>query len=540
MTREPGSRGTPCHHTLRWGTIAASLTLIAGTALAQEPPPHGFLIVRGTDTLGIERVTSSPALLASELVMTGQPRLTWSAPRTGPHALGAITLTAFASASPDAAVLQRAVLELVGDSVRFETSGPSGAAAPPRKIATKPGAFLLQNASAAMLELLVQRAAATPAPIDTIPVFLTSGGQTFDAYIRVAGDSAWVTLAGQETRVSLAGGRMREAVLASQNLRMIRLEGEALRAVKVGATDYSPPAGAPYRAEHVKIPGKGGHILAATLTLPTGAAGRLPVVITISGSGGQDRDEYIPLLPGFRPFRQIADTLGRRGVAVLRFDDRGMFESTGNPLTATSADFADDVRSIVTWLRARPDINPDAVFLLGHSEGGLIAPIVAATDPKLRGIVLMAGPSKNGRDIIYYQQRYAIDHDTSHKTPQARDSAARVARAQFDSMATQQPWMKFFVSHDPLATARQVKVPVFVVQGATDRQVTADQAEVLVSTFRQAGNRDVELLLLPDRNHLFLPDADGSPSGYTRLPSGKIGPEVLGPIVEWIVKRAAP
>lgn len=520
------------------GVLTALLTAVAAAvASAQAPQPYGFLYLRGNDTSGVERVTDTPALISGEIILTGQPRLVWSAPRTGPHQLGKFTLSAFGSAAPDAPVLQRFVMDVVDDSVVFEVSGPTGPATT-RKVGTRRGAVALHNASAAMLEVLVQRAVATPAPVDTIPVFLAAGGQTLDSEIRVAGDSAWMTLAGQTTRISLKDGRMQEAALDAAKVRMIRLEGRALAATTAGKTDYSAPAGAPYTAEHVKIPGKGGHVLGATLTLPRGATGKVPVVVTISGSGGQDRDEYIPLVPNFRPFRQLADTLGRRGVAVLRFDDRGMFESTGDHANATSGDFADDVRSIVTWLRARPEINPDAVFLLGHSEGGLIAPIVAATDPKLRGIVLMAGPSKNGRDIIYYQQRYAVDHDTAYKTPQVRDSVARAMRVQFDSIAKAQPWMNFFVTHDPIATAKQVKVPVFVVQGATDRQVTADQGEELAKTFRAAGNRDVELLMLPDRNHLFLADPDGSPSGYTKLPSGRIGPEVLGPIVEWIVKRA--
>ncbi len=520
------------------GVRAVLLTAVtAAVASAQSAEPYGFLYLRGNDTTGVERVTDSPTLISGEIILTGQARLVWSAPRTGPHQLGKFTLSAFGSSAADAPVLQRFVMEVVGDSVVFEVWGPTGAPTT-RKLGTRRGAVALHNASAAMLEVLVQRAVATPAPVDTIPVFLAAGGQTLDSEIRVSGDSAWVTLAGQVTRISLRDGRMQEAALDAARVRMVRLEGRALAATTAGKTDYSAPAGAPYAAEQVKIPGKGGHVLGATLTLPRGAAGKVPVVVTISGSGGQDRDEYIPLVPNYRPFRQIADTLGRRGVAVLRFDDRGMFESTGDHASATSGDFADDVRSIVAWLRARPEIDPDAVFLLGHSEGGLIAPIVAATDPKLRGIVLMAGPSQNGRDIIYFQQRYAIDHDTTYKTPQARDSVARVLRAQFDSIAREQPWMTYFVTHDPIATAKQVRVPVFVVHGATDRQVTAEQGEELVKTFRAAGNRDVELLMLPDRNHLFLADPDGSPSGYTKLPSGRIGPEVLGPIVEWIVKRA--
>lgn len=194
------------------------------------------------------------------------------------------------------------------------------------------------------------------------------------------------------------------------------------------------------------------------------------------------------------------------------------------------------MRAAIAWLRRRPDVNPARIALLGHSEGAMIAPMVAASDPRLAAIVLLAGPSKRGRDIIDYQIRYGVDHDSSIAASK-RDSAFAALQAVADTSAAPPLWMKFFLGYDPLPTIRKVKAPVLILQGATDQQVTADQAEALGDALRQAGNRNVVVRVLPNRNHLFLPDSIGNPSGYVRLPSGKIGPEVMGEIADWLVAR---
>src|SRR5215510_6809263 len=140
----------------------------------------------------------------------------------------------------------------------------------------------------------------------------------------------------------------------------------------------------------VKTPA--GHTLAGTLTLPKGTNAKAPVgaIVTSTGSGPQDRDENIGL-QGYRPFRQIADSLARRGIAVLRMDDRGTGASGGTFKGSTSADFAEDVRAGLAYLRTRPEIKGDRLGVLGHSEGAVIAPMVADQEPTLRAIVLLAG-----------------------------------------------------------------------------------------------------------------------------------------------------
>ena len=283
-----------------------------------------------------------------------------------------------------------------------------------------------------------------------------------------------------------------------------------------------------------------GHTLAGTLTLPTGARGPVPAMVTITGSGLQDRDEAIPIIRGFRPFREIADALGRRGTAVPRMDARGGGGSGGNPTTATGADFADDIRAGVAYLRTRREVDGARIGLIGHSEGGILAPLIASTDSALGGIVLMAGTAWTGRRISEYQNRDLLEHDPK-LTPAQRDSIMqKVVPRALDSVAAALPWFKFWAEYDPLVTARKVRTPVLILQGATDHQVSPGQAEELATGFRQGGNRDVTVRMFPATNHLFLEDPDGYPAGYAELKVNTLRPEVVREVVEWVVKRFRP
>jgi hypothetical protein len=261
-------------------------------------------------------------------------------------------------------------------------------------------------------------------------------------------------------------------------------------------------------------------------------------VISITGSGAQDRDEYISIVPkGYRLFRQIADTLGKRGIAMLRMDDRGYGASGGEFATSTSRDFANDTRAAIAYLRTRSDVDPKRIFLAGHSEGGLIAPMVAIDEPALAGIVLMAGPARTGREILNFQVRYGLEHDTTMSAPK-RDSALAHVPVMVDSMLNSGPWLKFFGSHDPIATARRVKVPVLILQGGDDQQVIASEAKTLEATFKAAGNRDVTARVFPDLNHLFILQPGGNPSGYMTLSSNLAVPEVIGTLADWVASHA--
>jgi fermentation-respiration switch protein FrsA (DUF1100 family) len=159
--------------------------------------------------------------------------------------------------------------------------------------------------------------------------------------------------------------------------------------------------------------------------------------------------------------------------------------------------------------------------------------MVAVTDTKVAAIILLAAPAETGREIIAYQQRYAADADTALHGA-ARDSALARAKTALDDLAGSSPWLHFFLDYDPLPTAAKVRQPVLILQGATDRQVTADQAERLAAAIRSGGNTNVEVHVFPGVDHLFLSDPDGNPAGYTALPSKKLAPGVLSTIVEWL------
>jgi uncharacterized protein len=407
------------------------------------------------------------------------------------------------------------------------------------KLVRGPAAGVIPAQSVAVVPLLARRF-----PRDTVVRMLPMGGDsTIPVTVRHQGDSAVVSFLGIEASTTLPGGAPGDVDVPRSQVHAALWNGRdslpPLAGLRRPVPDYTVPPGAPYTADDVRIPIRSvagdTFSLAGTFTRPVHDR-TVPVVVTITGSGQQTRDEDLwPLLPDYRPFRQIADRLGRAGIGVLRLDDRAVGGSTGS--VGTTADYADDVRQVVAWLRRRPDVAGGKIALLGHSEGGAIAPLVAAQDPKLAGIVLLAGPGKPGRAILTDQLTRPIE-----TAPGLTDSlrAAELAQvpSHIDQLAQSSPWMKWFLDYDPLATARRVRVPVLVLQGALDRQVSAGQADTLAAALRAAGNRDVTEKVYPGLNHLFLrTSGDGSPSEYPGLKDANIPDAVLDDIATWLATR---
>jgi dipeptidyl aminopeptidase/acylaminoacyl peptidase len=320
-------------------------------------------------------------------------------------------------------------------------------------------------------------------------------------------------------------------------------------APKKASVDYSAPADAPFTAEEVTINAKG-FTLAGTLLLPKVAAGArpFPAVITITGSGQETRDEPVPI-PGLEKYgimRQVAETLAARGIAVLRVDDRGVGSSTGLETlqTATSRDFADDVRAEVAYLRSRPEIDAKRIALLGHSEGGNIAPMVAADDPQIAAIVIMAGSAKRGDQITIEQLNEMLERNTT-MTAEEKNKQRAEQQEIINAVRTggdlskypaqvRLPWIKEFWTYDPLPTIRRVRQPVLILHGALDRQVTVEQAGMLEQAARAAGNHDVTVRLFPNLNHLFLPAKTGAFSEYSTLSTSTVGEDVLKILGNWL------
>jgi dipeptidyl aminopeptidase/acylaminoacyl peptidase len=369
----------------------------------------------------------------------------------------------------------------------------------------------------------------------SFPLFIVGAPQPVPALVTwVGSDSVTLDYAGVSFHLAVSpDGRIQGGGMPARALTIVR--GPALDALVAARRDYSAPPGAPYTAEDVVVTTAAGLKLTGTLTIPRGAKGKVPAVVTITGSGPEDRDEESTALRGYRPFRELADTLGRRGIAVLRLDDRGVNGSDVGPRTVTSKDFADDIRAGVAYVRSRSEIDPARVALVGHSEGGMIAPMIAQTDPQLRAIVLMAGNASPGREILRAQQVYAVD-SMMHLTGAAREAALAQSAKATDSLGATAPWMKFFLEHDPSAVAREVKTPVLILQGATDHQVPPSEAPKLAAAFRAGGNTRVTVRVFPETNHLFVADAIGG-FDYGKLSSLHVRPEVLGAIADWLSEQ---
>jgi fermentation-respiration switch protein FrsA (DUF1100 family) len=319
----------------------------------------------------------------------------------------------------------------------------------------------------------------------------------------------------------------------------------------------------PYRDEEVSYDNKLQNVtLAATLTIPPGN-GPFPGVVLITGSGPQDRDES---LLEHKPFLILADYLSRHGIAVLRADDRGTAKSTGDFKAATTADFATDTEAGIAYLKTRVEVDPNKIGLIGHSEGGVIAPMVAARNKDVAFIVMMAGTGVPG-DQILVAQGEAIQVASGKDPVEAAKGAAKeremltlvetekdnavlektlkekmagdMPEAQIGIQIQQitSPWFRYFLTYDPATALRKVTCPVLAINGSLDKQVLPSQnLPPIRKALEESGNKHVEVDELPGLNHLFQTAKTGAPSEYAGIEE-TMSPVALEKMATWILKQ---
>lgn len=328
----------------------------------------------------------------------------------------------------------------------------------------------------------------------------------------------------------------------------------------------------PYYSEDVTFKNSKADIsLAGTLTLPK-KKGKYPVVILISGSGPQNRNEE---LMGHKPFLVISDYLTRNGIGVLRYDERGVGESTGDFDAATSADLATDVKSATEYLKSRKEVDKKNIGLIGHSEGGIIAPMVAAESDDIGFIVLLAGTGIPGDELLLMQQELIwraggvpeSDIDQSIETNKKlfeiivksndlekleedltifltetyeKDSSRIPEGATIEGLVEVQisqyltPWMQYFIKYDPAPTLEKVDCPVLAINGDKDLQVPPkENLEAIEKALRKGGNDQVTTKELENLNHLFQESDTGSLAEYAAIEQ-TFSPVALEVVLEWI------
>lgn len=329
----------------------------------------------------------------------------------------------------------------------------------------------------------------------------------------------------------------------------------------------------PYNSEDVFFENKSDKIfLAGTLTFPKEVK-KFPAAVLISGSGPQNRDEE---LLGHKPFLVLSDHLTRNGYAVLRFDDRGVGESEGDFKSATTEDFAKDVLAAVEYLKTRNEIDHSRIGLIGHSEGGIIAPMAAIQNDKIAFIVLLAGTGLPGEEILYLQSRLieeasgtpeedikrslefsSVIYDAIKKSGDFVVAEKRIkeyfwreymemsdedkqkigdpeAFLNIQLRVTLTPWFKFFLTYDPAPALEKVKCPVLAIIGEKDLQVPPkENLPAIEEALKRGGNQNYTVKELPGLNHLFQTAETGSPIEYAKIEE-TMAPLALDTITNWL------
>ncbi len=326
----------------------------------------------------------------------------------------------------------------------------------------------------------------------------------------------------------------------------------------------------PYIAEEVVYKNEKADIeLAGTFTIPEGE-GPFPAVVLLTGSGPQNRDEQ---LLGHKPFLVIADFLTRNGIAVLRADDRGVGASTGNFASATTADFAEDGLAGIEYLKTRKEVNQQMLGFIGHSEGGIMAPIAASKSADVAWIILLAGPGSNLGDNVTFQRiRMARQAGASEESLKIQekilqavnnivrkdisDEEVRLQVRQYfadlpetekqllnwsdemvDALASQllEAWWRYSLKHDPEETLKSLDIPVLALLAEKDMQVPVALNLSHLERSLENGHQKSRVIVMPGLNHLFQHCDTGDGSEYVKIEE-TISPEVLSLMADWIKK----
>jgi pimeloyl-ACP methyl ester carboxylesterase len=433
----------------------------------------------------------------------------------------------------------------------FTEAGQSGE----RTAAIAPDAVLLPSPFWGAFEALAERLKNASAG-STIPAYSLQGefpievGESSDEVI----DVGIRAVRARRTLVRLIApgvAPLDAEVWGDENGRLIRLSIPA-QGVEVVREDVASVAA---RRVIVSRPGDeqvwisgNGFSLAGTLSKPpTAAAGRLPSVVLIGGSGLTDRDETTFGIP---IFGQLAGQLADAGFLVLRYDKRGVGQSGGRPEAATLADYADDVRSAIEFLRRRKDVDRNRIALVGHSEGGSVAMLTAAKNDRIAAVVLIDAIGVTGAEVNLEQVTHAVSRTTrSEADKQATiELQKRIQRAVLTGKGWEGipanirrqadiPWFQSFLAFDPAKPMADMRQPVLIVQSMLDTQVApanADRLEQLAKARKRGG--PVDVVKVPGINHLLVPAATGEPEEYATLKSKQISPAVGSGISSWLQK----
>jgi pimeloyl-ACP methyl ester carboxylesterase len=417
-----------------------------------------------------------------------------------------------------------------------------------------PRAVVLPNDFFAAYELLALRLSVSPAGT-RIPIYIPAVGETTITVNEAAARRVSLTDRALDLReyvltVATASGARPVELWVDARGRLARLVMPTSDIVAI-REDLATVMAREERARHPRdedaFIGADAFSLGATLTAPAGVTGRAPAVVFVSGPGPYDRDH---IAYGVPVFAQLAGTVADAGYLAVRYDPRGLGRSGGRAESARLSEYADDVISVVRWLRRRRDVDERRITIVGYGDGGPIAMLAASREKDIAGLALVASPGRPGKEVTIERQQMTLarlpisDAERTGRvalqlrvidavlTGRGWEPLPADLRTEADTL-----WFKSWLEFDPVAIMRRVNQPVLIVHGALDAEVPPAHAQQLDAIARARKNlptTHTQVRVVPAVNHLLVPSTTGQVNEYASLPSRTLSPDVSSTVIEWL------